>query len=175
MHANIGERLLAVRRHLGSDEFFLANYGDNVTDAPLPEFIDDFERRGKIGAFLAVRPTYTFHVVSTDADGLVTSLDDVHRSRLRINGGIFIFRREIFDYIRDGEELVEEPFRRLIEEGGLIAYDYDGFWAPMDTLKDMQVLQALFESGRPPWAVWDAPEESHVDTLVRRPGADSGC
>ncbi|MDQ6948847.1 MAG: glucose-1-phosphate cytidylyltransferase, partial [Actinomycetota bacterium] len=71
-----------------------------------------------------------------------------------INGGYFIFRRAIFDYMREGEELVEEPFQRLIADRQLMAYRYDGFWAAMDTFKDRQQLEALHQSGRPPWTVW---------------------
>ncbi len=92
-------------------------------------------------------------------DGVVTAIEGVTASGLRINGGFFIFRREIFDYIRPGEELVDEPFQRLIAEGQLIAYPHEGFWAPMDTLKDMQNLEALYDAGRPPWAVWQQDEE----------------
>ena len=69
-----------------------------------------------------------------------------------------MFRREIFDYIQPGEELVEEPFPRLIAEDQLIAYRYDGFWAPMDTLKDLQNLEAGYEQGYLPWAVWQPQE-----------------
>ncbi len=154
LHTNVGQRLLAVRRHLSDETYFLANYGDNVTDAPLNDMIDDFKRRDKVAAFLSVRPTSTFHVVRSDGGGTVLEMGHVHESSIRINGGYFIFRRDIFDYFEPGDELVEQPFQRLIEKGKLITYEYDGFWAPMDTLKDMQTLQALYEHGRPPWAVW---------------------
>ena len=73
-----------------------------------------------------------------------------------MNGGYFVLRREIFDYIGEREELVEEPFQRLIAEGQLLGYRYEGFWMPMDTFKDQQTLEALYQSGRPPWAVWRA-------------------
>jgi glucose-1-phosphate cytidylyltransferase len=73
-----------------------------------------------------------------------------------INGGHFIFRREIFDYIGVGEDLVLEPFNRLIEEEQLLAYKHEGFWAPLDTLKDLEMLESRYEAGRPPWAVWEA-------------------
>ena len=76
---------------------------------------------------------------------------------LWINGGFFIFRREIFDYLRDGEELVEEPFRRLIEDDQLLAFRHEGFWRPMDTLKDKEVLEDLVEQGRIPWRLGVAP------------------
>ncbi len=75
-----------------------------------------------------------------------------------INGGYFILRREIFDYIKPGEELVEAPFQRLVEEGKLLTYRYEGFWEPMDTLKEMQHLEVLYQAGRPPWAVWQHRE-----------------
>jgi glucose-1-phosphate cytidylyltransferase len=166
LHANVGQRLRSVRQHLEGEDIFLANYGDNVTDAPLNTFIEDFRSRDKVAAFLSVRPTSTFHIVSSRPDGTVTAIDAVGDSSLRINGGFFIMRREIFDFMREGEELVEEPFRRLMAAEKLVAYEYDGFWAPMDTLKDLQMLQALEDSGHPPWAVWqrdDADAASRSD------------
>lgn len=162
--ANIGQRLSAVRRHIEDEEIFLANYGDGLTDAPLDELVDDFRARGKVAAFLAVKPTYSFHVASVDDDDVVRSVKHISDAGLRVNGGYFIFRHEIFDYMRPTEELVEAPFARLIDAGQLIGYRYDGFWAPMDTLKEMQNLEAMYQTGRPPWAVWqtdDEPSEAH--------------
>jgi glucose-1-phosphate cytidylyltransferase len=155
-NALIGQRLRAVQRYLGDDEMFLANYGDNLTDAPIDDLIEDFRSRNKIAAFLSVPPTHSFHVVALRDGGEVASIESVKEAGIRINGGFFILRREIFDYIGPGEELVEEPFQRLIAEGQLVAYPYEGFWAPMDTLKDMQNLEALYDGGKPPWAVWQA-------------------
>jgi glucose-1-phosphate cytidylyltransferase len=154
LRALVGERLRAVRHHLDGEELFLANYGDTLTDAPLDDLIADFQRRGAIAAFLCARPTYTFHLVSLEEDGLVSSIQHVQESDTWINGGYFMFRREIFDYLDEGHDLVEEGFRRLIEAGQLIAYRHEGFWAPMDTLKDRQALEEMYESGRPPWGVW---------------------
>lgn len=154
LHANVGQRLKAVEHHLRDEELFCANYGDNLTDAPLTEVIADFERRKKIAAFLSVRPRYSFHVVSYQPDGTVTDIADLETSDLWVNGGGFIFRREIFDFIGDGEDLVEEPFRRLVELDELVTYRYDGFWMALDTLKDLHDLHALHDSGRMPWAPW---------------------
>jgi glucose-1-phosphate cytidylyltransferase len=156
---NIGQRLRAVRRHIEGEEIFLANYGDGLTDAPLDDLVADFKARGKIAAFLAVKPTYSFHVASVGDDDLVQSVRHISDAGLRVNGGYFIFRQEIFDHIGPGEELVEAPFERLIALGQLIGYRYDGFWAPMDTLKEMQNLEALYQAGNPPWAVWRTADE----------------
>jgi len=145
-----------VRGYVENDEIFLANYGDGLTDAPLDELIDDFREQGKIAAFISVRAPYTYDFVCTGDDGLVAAIHDAHEADIWINGGFFIFRREIFDYLREGEELVREPFRRLIEEGQLIAYPYEGFWAPMDTLKDHQKLETLYNSGSAPWVLWQS-------------------
>ena len=152
--ANIGERLKAVEPFLEGEEIFLANYSDGLTDFPLPTLIDDFKRRGSIGTFLAVRPNYSFHFVSRATDGTVLGVDNVVSANAWINGGYFVFRRAIFDYIKPGEELVEQPFQRLIEERLLAAHDYEGFWRCVDTFKDLQALEGLYAQGRAPWEVW---------------------
>jgi glucose-1-phosphate cytidylyltransferase len=159
LYSNIGQRLRAVREYLDDEDVFLATYGDAVTNAPLSELVESLLQSGKIATFLCVRPaSYSFHTVSI-ADGLVTGIQDVTQADIWINGGFFVFRREIFDYVREGEDLVNESFRRLIEEGQLLAHRYEGFWAPMDTLKDKHNLEALLESGRAPWEVWEPRTE----------------
>ncbi len=112
----------------------------------------------RTASFLAARPNYSFHIVHMDQNATVRGIEDVTRSEVWINGGYFVFRREIFDYMEPGEELVEEPFQRLIERDGLIAYRHDGFWAPMDTLKDKQRLEALMDSGLAPWRMWEGAD-----------------
>jgi glucose-1-phosphate cytidylyltransferase len=152
--ASIGQRLLAVKPHVENEPIFMANYADGLTDAPLDALVEDFTGRGKVAAFISVRPPQTFHVLTTDSDGLVEAITHVQDSNIWMNGGYFLFRNSIFDYLRPGEDLVDEPFQRLIAEGQLIAYRHDGFWRAMDTIKEMQELDALHESGKPPWAVW---------------------
>jgi glucose-1-phosphate cytidylyltransferase len=154
LRANIGERLRAVRRHLDGEDIFLANYGDVVTDAPLNDLIERFRASGRIAAFLSVKPTYSFHVVRQAPGGLVTAIESVDEAALWINGGYFVFRREIFDYLAPGDELVVEAFQKLVKDGQLLTFQYEGFWAPMDTLKDRETLERLHQSGNPPWAVW---------------------
>ncbi len=153
--ANVGERLLAVRPFLGDDEVFLANYADGVTDAPLDRVIEAFHERGKAAQFLGVRPNYTTHAVAYDADGTVHAIEPIAEAGVRINGGFMVLHRRVFDFIRPGEDLVAEPFRRLIEAGELATYAYDGFWACMDTFKEKKLLEDIHNRGEAPWAVWD--------------------
>ena len=163
LQSNVGQRLRAVRDHLRSEEVFLATYGDAVTDAPLPRMLADFHERQKMASFLSVRPrSYSFHTVRLSDQDLVRGIEDVTRADMWINGGFFIFRPDIFEYIHEGEELVEEPFQRLIDREELVAYPYEGFWAPMDTLKDKHNLETLAASGRPPWEVWTDPDGDQV-------------
>lgn len=149
--SSIGDRLRAVEQHIGDDEHFLASYGDGLTDAPLDEMIGRLYASDKTALFLSVRPQFSAHVVDVDDDGTVHSIDPLQEANVWINGGFFVFKREIFDYVNEGEELVEDPFRRLIEQDELIGYRYDGFFGPMDTMKDKQRLDALADSGRAPW------------------------
>ena len=148
---NIGQRLWAVREHVRGEEYFLANYSDGLTNVDLDDMIARFKASGKIAAFLAVRPPLTYHLAEIEPDGRVNSFRSSDRSDIWINGGYFVFRREIFDYMRDGEELVLEPFTRLIAEDQLMAFKHEGFWRSMDTLKDRQVLEDMVEQGDMPW------------------------
>ena len=152
--ANIGQRLKAVEKYLGEDETFLANYSDNLTDFNLSNIIAAFREQRKIAAFLCVPPNLSCHAVSVDECGLVQEIKNLGRSELMINGGYFVFNRAIFDYIRPGEELVHEPFQRLIAEKQLLGYVYDGFWKSMDTFKEKQELDDLYGKGIAPWQLW---------------------
>jgi glucose-1-phosphate cytidylyltransferase len=149
---NIGARLFAVKHFVKDEEIFLANYSDGLTDAPLAQMIDQFKSSGKIACFVAVHPPINFHLAEFDEKGVVQRIRSSHQSDMWINGGYFIFRKEIFDYIQDGEELVLEPFNRLIRAGKLMAYKYEGFWRAMDTLRDRQILEEMVERGETPWS-----------------------
>ncbi len=150
---NIGERLWAVRKHVQNEEMFLANYSDGLTNVNLDDMIERFKKSGKIACFLAIRPPLTYHLADIETDGRVRQFRTSNRSEIWINGGYFLFRSEIFDYMREGEELVIEPFNRLIQEGKLMAYKHEGFWRSMDTLKDRELLEDMVEQGKMPWRV----------------------
>ncbi len=162
LRSNIGERLLAVQKYVANEEVFLANYADGLTDLNLSNYLDYARRRDKIATFLSVTPNLSYHVAMTDANGLVTGIKELTQSGIRINAGYFVLKKDIFRYVRLGEELVIEPFQRLIRDQQLAAYEYDGFFAAMDTFKDKQQLDGLYEGGRPPWEIW---RETNGDSL----------
>ena len=154
MNNNIGQRLKAVEEYLDGEEMFFANYSDGLTDASLDDIQTSFHRYGGIGTFLCVKPTQSFHVVSLTDDDHVEDIHHIKKTPFWINGGFFIFRKEIFEYIHEGDELVEEPFRRLIENKSLYGHRYSGFWASMDTLKERQMLEEMYTNEAAPWVFW---------------------
>ena len=154
LHSNIGERLRRVRALLDGDDVFLANYADQVSDLPLSAHIESFETSGAAASFVAVKPSQSFHAVSVEDGGRVTAIAPVHDTDLWINGGYMILRREILDELREGEDLVDGPFRRLADAGRLHAYRYSGFWASMDTFKDKIALDRMNGREDRPWQVW---------------------
>jgi len=150
----IGERLRRVRHLLDGDEMFLANYGDVLTDAPQNELIAQFAKTDAVGQLLAVKPQDSFHVVDIVGGSTVTGLTPVGDMAMRINGGYFVLRQGIFDYLNEGEDLVRDACVRAAKDGRMRAAQYDGFWAPMDTLKERSALEAQYRSGNSPWALW---------------------
>jgi glucose-1-phosphate cytidylyltransferase len=157
LHSNIGERLLRVRPHLDGAEEFLANYADGLSDLPLDRMLADFRAKGAFASFVSVHSPQSFHVVHATADGAVQSLGVIPDTPVRINGGFFVLRREIFDHIRPGEELVEQPFARLIAQRKLFSFPWDGFWQCMDTFKDKMAYERMEGQGECPWKVWEKP------------------
>jgi glucose-1-phosphate cytidylyltransferase len=167
IHSNIGQRLKAVQQHLEGEEEFLANYSDGLTNLPLSQQLDHFHEQGKIASFLCVRPNLSYHLVSLEQGNgsLVSNIHSIDDGSVRINGGFFIFKKQIFDYMKDKEELVIEPFHRLLAEKQLIGYPYDGYWASMDTFKDRQQLEGLCAGGAAPWEVWKKTNGQSVSKL----------
>jgi glucose-1-phosphate cytidylyltransferase len=168
MSSNIGQRLKLVQPYVAHEEMFLANYGDGLSDLPLPEMIARLARDPAAAAcFAGVPPTSSFSLVQVEDSGRVRSIRHIRDSGVRINGGFFVFRNEIFDYMKDGEELVEEPFRRLAADGKLLAYNYDGFWACMDTFREKQLLEEMYTRGQVPWEVWKPTQSGGPTTSPR--------
>jgi len=154
MHSNLGQRLLRVREFLTGEEEFLANYSDGLSDVPIDLQIEEFRRQRAVASFIAVPSPQSFHAVHGDNNGMVTSFGRVGDASLWINGGFFCFRKDVFEFINDGDELVEQPFQRLIERRRLAVYRHRGFWQAMDTFKDKITFDRMESRGDCPWMVW---------------------
>ena len=157
LHANIGQRLLRVRRFVEGEEMFLANYSDGLSDVKLDLQIEKFRASDATARFVAVRTMQSMHAVHADPQGVVTSLGQLSEAEFWVNGGFFCFRPDIFKVLNEGEELVEQPFRRLIAERKLTIERHMGFWHPMDTFKDKITFDRMEAVGDCPWMVWRAP------------------
>jgi glucose-1-phosphate cytidylyltransferase len=166
-HANIGERLKAVEPYLRGEEMFLANYGDGLSDVPIPTMLDTFRKSKAIASMMLVQPTASFDIVQVGSGGMVEEVRPLTQTNIWINGGFFVMRNEIFDHIQPGEELVRQPFQRLITKQALLSYQYNGFWQCMDTFKDKQHLEEL-NQGTAPWKVWnhcDDGKSNHLEVV----------
>ena len=151
----IGERLRRIRHFVEDEPMFLANYADVLTDAPLPDVIERFEASSAVIGLLAVPPQSSHHVVDIDDAGFITQVTAMQDLRQWGNGGYFLMRPEIFNYLHEGEDLVEDAIPRLVPERRVLAYRYQGYWSPADTVKERAQLEEMYARGTCPWMVWD--------------------
>jgi glucose-1-phosphate cytidylyltransferase len=159
LNSPIGERLRRVRRFVADEPVFLANYADVLTNVPLPDMITRFEASDAVASLLAVPLQSSHHVVDIADDGFVANVTLMRDLRQWENGGYFLLRREIFDYLGENEDLVEDAILRLVPRQKVLAYPYKGYWSPADTVKERAQLEEMYHRGHCPWMVWD-PERS---------------
>ena len=170
----IGERLRRVRRFVDDEEMFMANYADVLTNAPLPEMIEQFTASGAAASLLAVPPQSSHHVVDIGENGLITQVTPMQDLRQWENGGYFLLRPEIFEYLNEGEDLVDDAImRRLVPQRRVLAYPYKGYWSPADTVKERTQLEQMYELGTCPWMIWDS-ERSGVTAPTSAAVLESG-
>jgi len=165
--ASIGDRLRAARA-LVDGATFLCNYGDGLSDLDLPGFVADFARSGAVAGLVSVPAPWSSHLVSLVRDGRVTEVSSAREADVRINGGFFAMRREVFELVGPGEDLVADVFPHLVASRRLFGHRHDGFWACVDTPQDLRALCELDARGAAPWKEWlpkpapraAAPEEA---------------
>ena len=147
-----GGRVHRARKYLNDATFFVT-YGDGVADVDLRRLLDFHRRSGKLATLTGVHPSSPFGVIES-AGGVVTSFKEKPYLEGLINGGFFVFEPGVFDYLGHDTVLEEDPLRRLAAEGQLAVYEHRGFWSCMDTFKDVERLNAMWERGERPWRLW---------------------
>jgi glucose-1-phosphate cytidylyltransferase len=155
--AMTGGRLAAVRKYVEADDLLMLTYGDGVADVDLKQLLAFHRRHGKIATVTAVRPPGRFGELSLDQETVVEFAEKPQAGGGLINGGFFVFdSRRIWDYVRSepGCILEGEPMQALVRDGQLAAFEHTGFWQPMDTPREFNLLNNLWESGHAPWKVW---------------------
>lgn len=155
-HATMtGGRLLKLAPYLRLEGTFMMTYGDGVSDVNIAELLDFHRRHGKIATLTAVRPPARFGTMIFNGDEVVQFKEKPQTEEGWINGGFFVFEPQVFDYLENDETVLEaEPLERLANDGELMAYRHHGFWHCMDTLRDKNRLQEMWDSGEAPWKVW---------------------
>ena len=151
-----GGRLKRVARYIDTDTFILT-YGDGLADVNIRELLNFHESHGRIATVTTVRPTSRFGLLDSTEDGQVSRFAEKPQSQSWASAGFFVFNRRIFDYLEDeGDDCILErgPLERLTAAGQLMAYRHDGFFFAMDTYREYQYLNELWEQGKAPWKVW---------------------
>ena len=156
LHTLTAGRLRLVEEYLGEDETFLLTYGDGVADVSIPQLLDYHWKQGRIATITATQPAGRFGALKIGTDGRIERFKEkARKDQSWVNAGFMVLNREIFGYLRDGSEMLEEgPFERLVMDGELTAYRHNGFWSPMDTMRDREFLENLWREERAPWKVW---------------------
>lgn len=158
LESAIGERLRRVRKYLDGDPYFLANYADVLTDAPLDRVIERFHESGATASILVVPPQSSFHCVDVAENGEIKEITPISRFPIWENGGYFVLSQEIFDLLPPGGDLVADVCQPLAGQGRLFGYRHEGFWKPADTFKERAELDDGYTHGIHPWTVWETPQ-----------------
>jgi glucose-1-phosphate cytidylyltransferase len=150
-----GGRIKRLSRWL-RDGTFLMTYGDGVGDVNLRDLLAFHRAHGKLATVTAVRPPARFGGLEMDGDLVGRFVEKPQLGEGWINGGFFVLEPQVLDYI-DGDDTTfeREPMERLAQERQLVAFRHEGFWRPMDTLRDMRMLEGLWQDGQAPWKVWE--------------------
>ncbi len=175
LNSAIGERLRRVQGFLEGESMFLANYADVLTNASLPDIIARLAACDAVASLLAVPPQSSHHVVEIGDDGIINQVTPMRDLRQWENGGYFVLRPEIFEYLHEGEDLVEDAImRRLVPQRRVIAYPYKGYWSPADTVKERAQLEEMYHRGDCPWMIWDTDRSAAVSPLGHALGEAAG-
>jgi glucose-1-phosphate cytidylyltransferase len=150
-----GGRVKRIERYVDGDTF-MVTYGDGLADIDIAGLLKFHRAHGKLATVTSVRPISRFGVLDVQSDGLVKRFAEKPQAEGWINAGFFVFERRVFDYFEGGDACVmeHEPLERLAADGQMVAYRHEGFFFAMDTYREYEALNKMWDSGRAPWKVW---------------------
>lgn len=148
-----GGRIKKIQKYVGDEPFF-CTYGDGIADVDISGLVEFHESHGKIASITTTQPTSRFGVVDVSADASVEQFREKPKVNDWINIGYFMFQPEIFSYLDENSVLEEEPLRMLAANKQISAFKHSGFWQPMDTYRESQMLNEIWDSGSAPWKIW---------------------
>jgi glucose-1-phosphate cytidylyltransferase len=150
-----GGRILRLKKWIGGKSF-MVTYGDGLGNIDIRSLVKFHQNHGRLATVTAVHPPSRFGALLLDEDSVCEFSEKPQAGEGWINGGFFVFEPEVFDYMTGDESILErETLDRLAAERQLMAYKHSGFWQPMDTLREKQLLESLWNSGKAPWKIWD--------------------
>ena len=149
-------RILKIKDYIDEDEFMLT-YGDGVSNVNINALLEFHHNQGKIATITTTQPSGRFGALKiNDRNEVMGFKEKARADQAWVNAGFMVFNRKVFDYLGDGSEMLEQtPFENLAQDGEMAAYKPEGFWSPMDTLRDKEYLEKLWEQGDAPWKVWE--------------------
>lgn len=148
-----GGRIKKIQKYV-ENQRFMCTYGDGLADIDLDALLEFHKSHGKIATLTTVKPVSRFGILDIDETSRVRAFQEKPRGDSSVNGGFFIFEPQIFEYLEENSVLEEEPLKRLAEEGQLMAFHHEGFWQPMDTYRELTLLNEIWKSGSAPWKAW---------------------
>lgn len=157
LHTLTAGRLLKIQEYIGEDENFMLTYGDGVSDVNIPALLDFHWKQGRIATITTTQPAGRFGALKIGTDGRIEHFKEkARKDQSWVNAGFMVLNREVFQYLGDGSEMLEDgPFEALVKDGELAAYRHSGFWSPMDTMRDHNFLEELWDGRQAPWKVWE--------------------
>ena len=150
---NTGGRIKKIEKYIKGDTFF-ANYADGLANINLKELLEYHKSKKKAATLTTVNPLSQFGIIEVDNDGAILKFKEKPLLNQWINGGFFVFNKEIFNYLDENSVLEKRPFEKLADKRQITAYKFNGFWMCMDTFKDTQTLNELWAKENPPWKIW---------------------
>tara|TARA_R110002074_G_scaffold65303_3_gene155355 strand:- start:542 stop:1327 length:786 start_codon:yes stop_codon:yes gene_type:complete len=153
-----GSRIKKIKKYIKPNESFMLTYGDGLSNVDIDKLVSFHKLHNKALTLTGVRPAGRFGEIMSDSKGGITEFQEKPQAtKSRINGGFFVANYSLFDFIDEGDDVIfeQQPMKSLVEHGELMQFDHDGFWQPMDTMREYKMLNEMYSENKAPWKIWE--------------------